>query len=395
MSPTQSFEEFVLQDETPITNRLKLEELQNEPKKQRKKDDNFGSKFSNFFKLKRPKQRTSLPRLQYVRLTILDNREDLALKYLDEIQTLSHVSGPLLLSTFLMAFLRRMEKVCIQMFLKGFPFCANDSFYGNYPSFLMLSIFFGMLELTQLMLKDADLEKRCFGFTPLILACAVGSIPLVQMLLDHGASCDSGIPVQMYMLLCKFKVKNPQILPYKQQYGQNLDDVGDYYLYPLDIAAMRRNKRLVDVLLKYDQSKNQMSLLVQQDFGITVSLCRGSVNKDQRDWRGAGPMHIAARLGWFDAVFLFIRLNMDVNQLGQNNWTPLHEAVSQSNRAVCRLLIRNGALKTIPNIDGKTPLDFAKIFNIETDFFCDTPTEEEVQREKEVLSAVPHHERKK
>jgi ankyrin repeat protein len=51
----------------------------------------------------------------------------------------------------------------------------------------------------------------------------------------------------------------------------------------------------------------------------------------------------------------------DVNAVDKNKNTPLHYAAGYGRADVCKMLVDNGASVTLRNLDGKSPLDVAKL----------------------------------
>lgn len=57
----------------------------------------------------------------------------------------------------------------------------------------------------------------------------------------------------------------------------------------------------------------------------------------------------------------FDQFGCDVNAQDSDGWTTLWHAYSNSNVDIMRLLLKSGADKNVPNIDGRTILDEAKL----------------------------------
>ena len=73
-----------------------------------------------------------------------------------------------------------------------------------------------------------------------------------------------------------------------------------------------------------------------------------------RDKDGATLLHYAVLVAAIQTLKLLIKHDVDVNLADNEGWTPLHLAVQSRTRDVARILLVNGADKTIKislNID--------------------------------------------
>jgi len=90
---------------------------------------------------------------------------------------------------------------------------------------------------------------------------------------------------------------------------------------------------------------------------ITVHLWYRGCQCIQRDWCDLSGYHLAARIGNFDMVLLYLTFGIDVDEPGENGWTALHEAISSRNIDIIRLLLNRGASITKQNIRGETAVE--------------------------------------
>ena len=70
-------------------------------------------------------------------------------------------------------------------------------------------------------------------------------------------------------------------------------------------------------------------------------------------------LHIAARWGDYRAVELLLEAGMDVNILGDMDYTALHHAKLGGHENIVQLLLERGASTTLRNAFGILPLDAA------------------------------------
>ncbi len=79
-----------------------------------------------------------------------------------------------------------------------------------------------------------------------------------------------------------------------------------------------------------------------------------------RDFKGNGPLHVAALLGFQEGAELLIGQNANVNLANNSGETPLIIAVQQRNTAMVRLLLTSGAdPKLADHIAGKSARQYA------------------------------------
>jgi ankyrin repeat protein len=72
------------------------------------------------------------------------------------------------------------------------------------------------------------------------------------------------------------------------------------------------------------------------------------------------PLHVAAVWGDCEAIQLLVEAGANINEQGEHGFTPLMEAVAQSNVDAAKLLVQLGA-SALPNSDGDSPSQYASI----------------------------------
>merc|ERR1712034_78452 len=88
---------------------------------------------------------------------------------------------------------------------------------------------------------------------------------------------------------------------------------------------------------------------------------------DSADTSGKTTLHYAAMTGDKSLVKLMLKRGANVNCLTCRKNTPLHFAVASGYSDIKDMLISRGA-DILKNIDGETPLGFARVQKGETDF---------------------------
>ena len=83
------------------------------------------------------------------------------------------------------------------------------------------------------------------------------------------------------------------------------------------------------------------------------------ISANSRNDLGDTPLHVASVQGNVTAATDLLDVGADPNAIGEHGYTPLHEAVERSYRAVVHLLISRGASTAIRNASGETAVDSA------------------------------------
>ena len=100
---------------------------------------------------------------------------------------------------------------------------------------------------------------------------------------------------------------------------------------------------------------------------------------------GWTPLHEACNQGNLEIVRLLIENNADMNALGYQNNTPLHEAALNTKYDCCKYLLEMGANKSIRNQFGVLASDFVKNSPEFVKLFNSFENEEAILNEEEHL----------
>ncbi|KAI9324424.1 hypothetical protein DFJ73DRAFT_872555 [Zopfochytrium polystomum] len=150
--------------------------------------------------------------------------------------------------------------------------------------------------------------------------------------------------------------------------GWPLETSRDMKILPVELAAACGHVEIVRLMLPRMDPRTMESsafaLIVQRDAEMTALFLRSGVPADQRDAYGSSALHLACRSGDIDVVRCLVQSRANVNDPGQNGWTPLHEALSQRRYEVARLLLQYGADPQALNSAGETPKQVALRLNI-------------------------------
>jgi len=356
-----------------------------------------GNSFTRFL-LKKKSKHSSSETFHLLQLAIHDNRISAASTLLNSI-TYGNMKKKRLQEinkAFLLAMMKKFEDISVMFLNKGFPENVNCSIFDvslnltkkqkknntlQFPSYFILAVSLGLMDVIKVMIKKAIVNLSWFGLTPLILACAQNNLPLVQLLLSNGANPNLGIPLEQYNSLCEFKIKYNDDKKeqwklecpifkgseFQRQWGEHsfLPINKKYFrstiLYPIDIACMMNNLEIVRLLLTCmgvaGVPNDTLALKIHYNLETTILLLKAGAIPS-KDPRGNTPLHIAARIGDEKLAVLYSRF-FAIDSLGQNNWTPLHEAISRKNINICRFLISKGSSLDKRTSSGYTPLELA------------------------------------
>jgi uncharacterized protein len=109
------------------------------------------------------------------------------------------------------------------------------------------------------------------------------------------------------------------------------------------------NERLAEVLAKYSALPEYLG--ESPDSVASKSLF------------GDFPINIASTRGVLEEVIILLEAGADIDQRGEHGYTPLHNAVEQSHKAVVEHLLASGAKPKVVNDDGLTPAQLARMLN--------------------------------
>lgn len=96
--------------------------------------------------------------------------------------------------------------------------------------------------------------------------------------------------------------------------------------------------------------------------GLKNALASGA-DKDEEDSEGRTALHFACGYGEVKCAQVLLEAGAMVDALDKNKNTALHYAAGYGRKECVALLLENGAAVTLQNMDGKTPIDVAKLNN--------------------------------
>ncbi|XP_024959370.1 ankyrin repeat domain-containing protein 2B-like isoform X1 [Cynara cardunculus var. scolymus] len=96
--------------------------------------------------------------------------------------------------------------------------------------------------------------------------------------------------------------------------------------------------------------------------GLKKALESGA-DKDEEDSEGRTALHFACGYGEVKCAQVLLEAGTKVDALDKNKNTALHYAAGYGRKECVALLLDNGAAVTLQNMDGKTPIEVAKLNN--------------------------------
>ncbi|XP_076887664.1 ankyrin repeat domain-containing protein 2B-like [Bidens hawaiensis] len=131
-----------------------------------------------------------------------------------------------------------------------------------------------------------------------------------------------------------------------------------------DATASTRNP----VADEAEEDTNEQESIVHQTAsggdleGLKKALESGA-DKDEEDSEGRTALHFACGYGEVKCAQVLLEAGAKVDALDKNKNTALHYAAGYGSKECVELLLDNGAAVTLQNMDGKTPIDVAKLNN--------------------------------
>ncbi|XP_067313694.1 caskin-2 isoform X4 [Pseudorasbora parva] len=205
----------------------------------------------------------------------------------------------------------------------------------------------GTTELLSLLLEAQAVVdiKDSNGMRPLHYAAWQGKADSVLMLLRSGAAVNSAshdgqIPLHLAAQYGHYEVSEMLL-----QHQSNPCVLNKAKKTPLDLACEFGRVKVAQLLL----SSNMVASLLEGD------------RKDASDSNFNTPLHLAARNGHKDVIWLLLKAGIDINRTTKAG-TALHEAALYGKTEVVRLLLDAGIDVNIRNTYNQTALDIVNQF---------------------------------
>ncbi|KAG8296535.1 hypothetical protein J6590_055180 [Homalodisca vitripennis] len=244
----------------------------------------------------------------------------------------------------------------------------NFSILGGLTA-VHLSAFSGCVRcLRWLIQKGCDINLSPESYSPLHCAVLGNSVATTNMLLRAGAELKDSVlhsAVRVNAVECLTLLTNKNI---------NVNSLDSSGMAPLHIAADRRMKQCLEILLDCDKinidletkdGKNTaLHLASEGGYADCVSmLLAKKATVDKRNVKLQTPLHLAAKFQGVECVEALLKAGSDVNAVDLDNITPLRAAVGKALMAynTVEVLIASGAEVNVKDKYGFTALHVAAL----------------------------------
>ena len=196
-------------------------------------------------------------------------------------------------------------------------------------------------------------------------ALEVGSVPILECLLQHGAKIDSN---SLSTLSKSLSQKHIRVVEFLAEHDVDLTPLLDHGLSLLHFAAW-----IGDVNLAEKQIRKGGDVNCVDEMGRTplfIASANGHVNVieflhshngdiNQKDKKGRTPLFIAARNGETECVEFILQHHSDIDGVNDDGQTPLYIASSAGNVETVEFLVEHGADVTRECKGGGCPIHIA------------------------------------
>ncbi|KAL3120895.1 hypothetical protein niasHT_004526 [Heterodera trifolii] len=219
---------------------------------------------------------------------------------------------------------------------KGAKVDQSADFIGNTP--FLYAIYMKSLSLCKLMVKVANVNLRMadHGFTPLQLACEVGHLGIVKLLVEEGkADIESADSYGKTALMVACSFQKCDIVRYLIGKRAKVDRTDAKGISPLHLECIDGHLEIVKLLVEV-----------------------GKADIENRDSYGNAPLMIASKKRKFDIAYYLIEKGAKVDRANAKGISPLLSACIDGHLEIVKLLVEVGKadIEKADSVIGWSPL---------------------------------------
>ncbi|KAL7290341.1 hypothetical protein TKK_0016036 [Trichogramma kaykai] len=246
---------------------------------------------------------------------------------------------------------------------------------GN--SLLHLSIRVGYDKVSMLLMSENLIHcKNDLGETPLHTACDVGSLEIVDELIENGADPsakdNSGI-APVYIALAK---GHSEMVDFFIQNGIDVNQpLSQFYkIMPLHVAALKGFSYIVSMLLHYGadpeaqtkQGHSAVSIAIvsnHTECAKQILTTIPDLNVDLRHINNQTLLHLSCQYDREECVKMLLLLGADIHLQDENGMTALHIVAHKNHLNLMQILLSYGCNVNVTDKWNRTPLYSAVMSN--------------------------------
>jgi ankyrin repeat protein len=237
-----------------------------------------------------------------------------------------------------------------------------------------------------LLARGADVHARTkSGFTPLLFAAQQGNVETALLLIEAGSDVNEAAPDGMTPLLIAAASGHGPLAIFLLDHQADPNATSERGNTALHYAASGRNLlELTKALLA--RGANPNAQLTRGEVGATPfflaaaagnvpvmrTLLEGGADPRIPTKENTTALMVASGVGRFEsrdeggdkkaleAAKLALEAGVDVNAVGENQWTALHGAAYTGSDAIIQVLVDHGSKLDVKDVFGQTPLSIAE-----------------------------------